>query len=137
MLITSTDETLNSSIISCLHYFCIKLKKRLLYIKDPSTFCVKGTCGSYLILFFFKQFYKDFYGDNNIESLYAASTATFNNQNVINGNNQAQDLNMSVYSQHSSVISTIKSGGDSSRQPANKENHIQPLDNNLCQDLQV
>ncbi len=121
MLITSTDVDLISSVISCLHYFCIKLKKRISYIKHPSTFCIK-----------------DFYGENNIESLYAASTTTLNNQN--NGVNNKQDLNLSVYSQHSSVISTIKSS-DSTRQPANKASRNfqveQHIDDNLCQDLQV
>jgi hypothetical protein len=29
-------------IVSCVHFYCTKLKKRVTYIKDPSTFCHKG-----------------------------------------------------------------------------------------------
>lgn len=36
------DSSLLKSLISCFHYYCIKLKKRISYLKDPSTFCNKG-----------------------------------------------------------------------------------------------
>lgn len=36
------DFSLNKALITCFNYYCSKLKKRLNYIKDPSTFCYKG-----------------------------------------------------------------------------------------------
>lgn len=38
----SDDASLLKYLISCFHYYCTKLKKRILYIKDPSTYCCKG-----------------------------------------------------------------------------------------------
>jgi hypothetical protein len=119
----------------------------LSYIKNPSTFCYKGKFFSLFSITFYSLYKKkEFYGENNIEScLNAASTGTFNNNQNINSidhHNKQHDLNLSVYSQHSSVISTIKSGGggDSNRQMVeNKEQTANEIveEKNNCKDLQV
>ena len=38
----SEDVGLIKSLIACVHFYCIKLKKRVDYVKNPSTFCYKG-----------------------------------------------------------------------------------------------
>lgn len=37
----STSLTLNKSLLSCIHFYCVKLHKRIDYIKNPATYCDK------------------------------------------------------------------------------------------------
>lgn len=61
-------------------------------------------------------------------------------------NNNKNDLNLSVYSQHSSCISTIKSNdthrpqpsfNKSNKSPNNDQVYLNQIDENNCQDLQM
>ena len=39
---TEDNLTLNKSLLYCMQFYCVKLKKRVDYIRNPSTFCDKG-----------------------------------------------------------------------------------------------
>lgn len=107
------DSSLLKCLISCFNYYCTKLKKRISYIKDPSTFC-----------------YKDFYSNGHdyfSKSIYSKKT-----QNL----SLYPDDNHSIAS---SAISSIKSSSTLASKTSKKKqkNPINPeTDETLNQDLQ-
>lgn len=143
---TETDNNnmaLNKHLLFCIHFYCIKLKKRVDFIKTPSTFCDK-----------------DFYS-NNFElysrSIYSsritprhqtnggAQSMKSNNNPAPMGTNQAEHqlMNTSLYSTQSvlsSIDSTISSIASSERMPTTATNKqskskIQQSDKKLRLDL--
>lgn len=103
--LTSKDtEDLTKSLISCLHFYCVKLKKRVDYIKDPSTFC-----------------YKDFYS-NDFENYSKSIYSSFNLKNKEKFKHDKKDNpNVSLYSSDISSIdsSSILSAKNTTSKPNN------------------
>ncbi len=85
-------------LISCFHYYCIKLKKRIDYVKDPATFCDKDHYSNDLN-YLSKKLYTRFKNSHQPPQQHNQK----NNKDNIN-------LNTSLYSvDTNSLISSIKS----------------------------
>lgn len=131
------DLGLTNSLISCIHFYCIKLKKRVDYVKDPSTFCYKGD--TFLNLFIpesiinkFICLFKDFYSndfENYSKSIYSSFNLKKDKKQNLKYNKE--NMNLSLYSNDNfnSVISSIDSSSilsaKNNNNKTNKTNMIQ------------
>ena len=105
----SEDVGLIKSLIACVHFYCIKLKKRVDYVKNPSTFC-----------------YKDFY-TTDFETYSKSIYSSFNlvkEKKKDSSRSNKENMNLSLYSNDNfnSVISSIDSSSANSVLSVNLKN---------------
>ncbi len=105
----SEDVGLIKSLIACVHFYCIKLKKRVDYVKNPSTFC-----------------YKDFY-TTDFETYSKSIYSSFNlvkEKKKDSSRSNKENMNLSLYSNDNfnSVISSIDSSSANSVVSVNLKN---------------
>ena len=105
------DSKLIRNLLSCLLFYCSKLRKRVDYIKNPSTFCSKGFFlklkKNIMKILNFKtllNFLKDFYScDFEKYSRLIYSSANFKKNLTTKAKKNENLLNKSLYSE--SIIS--------------------------------
>ena len=116
----NNNMALNKHLLFCIHFYCIKLKKRVDFIKTPSTFCDKDFYSNNFVLYS-RSIYSSRITPHH-QTNGGAQSMKLNNNPVPMGTNHAEHqlMNTSIYSTQSvlsSIDSTISSIASNQRMP--------------------